>query len=61
MGIKNYTKNNPNFYLICKKCGSDEMFFKKIELDPTNPDDTGVCVCCDDCGELNPLNDYLII
>ena len=37
------------------------MYFKKIELDPTDKNDTGVCVCCDNCGELNSINDYLFI
>lgn len=52
-----YTKTSPHFYLICKKCGSDEMYFKKIEKD----DDTitDICICCDNCGELSGIDDYV--
>lgn len=50
------TKGNPHFYLICKKCGSDEMYFLESEKDDEGK--TSICIYCCDCGELNGINDY---
>lgn len=52
------TKGNPHFYVICKKCGSDEMHF---EGDGKMDEDCGlqIFLVCDSCGELNGIDEYL--
>lgn len=45
-------------YMICAKCGSDEMHFK-IEK-PEYPEDgeIGVCIICENCAELTGVDEW---
>ena len=54
-----YTKESPHFYIICKKCGSDEMYFHSTGK-AYNHDEEGLDVTlhCNNCGELNSIGDY---
>jgi len=51
------TKDSPHFYIICKKCGSDEMYFKGSgEYDENSGLD--IILQCRNCSELNGIEDY---
>ncbi len=56
---KYFIKTSPYFYVICKKCGSDEMYFKGsgefvkgggIELD----------LVCNNCNQSNEIDEFWI-
>jgi hypothetical protein len=38
-------------YIICSKCGSDRMSFKRNE-------ECGVYLCCDDCATITFADEY---
>ena len=52
---------NRKAYIICQKCGSDEMYFK-IDENPIQwegePYNCGVDLCCTNCGELTSIEEW---
>lgn len=52
--------NMKSVYIICAKCGSDDMLFINQELEPEEKEDcgSGICITCNECGTMTSIEEY---